>query len=321
MSETQKKINRPLLTTVNFIATVAVVMLLLYTFKQLKYRFFLFGVFAIIVMVVTTCLEYYFCRIVFKYPRTVKFKKIIITLTFMYLGLITLIITFSLNKSWNFRTVIAVICQILYSCISFYALYYMWKIRPLNIIEERASANDNYNMDHNNQPSGAYSPEIEEDGSIYIPPEPFYNYDNELITNNHQQNMACSNSNNFEAVSTPNYSENARNLTNGLQYGISTRRTASSPTICAIGNQNSLINDDKETYKRASSFFEDYGILSNADLNLNDISKNYSAQYLDLSTTTGAISEYEMLYMQSEMIDGSQIMCNPYANVCAENII
>lgn len=321
MSETQKKINRPLLTSINFGATIVVIVLLFYTFKQLNYKFFLIGVLSVLLMVVTTCLEYYFCRIIFKYPRFVKLRKIIISLSLMYIGLIMLIITISISNSWNFKFICTVICQILYSLITFYAIYYMKKVKPLSIYETRTADNNlfriHYHHNHD-QTSAVYSPDIQDEGNIYIPPDLYNNNDNQSTVNYSMQEVADPISSDIElAVSSPPMSESGRNLTNGMQYRISSRRAASSPTICEM--PYSLEN--KETYKRKSSFYDDYGLPSNSDFNINDVSKSCYAIYLDGISTTGAISEYEVYYGQSEMLDSQQPMCNPYANVCAETII
>lgn len=320
MSGTEIKFNRPLLTTINFVATVIDVMVLFYSFKQLKSSYFLLGVVGILLMIVTTCLECYFCRNAFRNPRIAKIRKFIISLLLMYIGLLMLITAVSLNKSWNFRLACTVICQVLYSCISFFALYCISRIKPINLIEERESTQNSNSIYQVEQIPGAYSPEIEDDGTIYVPPELYHNYGVDPIEDSTQLSIDHSSSSDIESPSNLNLTESGINLTSGLQYRISSQRTSSSPAIYLTEKYYSLANDNKEFYQRSSSLLERYGVPSNKCSDSNENSKSASAQFLE-SSTTGAFSEYDMLYGQPDMLDGSQPLCNPYANVYAENII
>lgn len=321
MNSNHKKINRTLLTTLNFIATVIVIIALFYSFKQLRYRYIIVGVIGIFLMIIATCLECYFCRIVFKFPRVIKVHNFIISLSMMYAGLIMLITTISLNKAWNFVLVCTVICQVLYSGISIYALYYIFKIRRLNNFRiERSIIGSNQRTNNIEQSSIAYSPELQDSGPIFIPPE-LYNSDNEQYQNETQTSNATTLLNEESLFTPPTYTESARNLTDGLQYRIASQRTTSAPNIYYVEKPYSFIDENKEFYKRASSSFEDYGIPPKNCYDSIKLSKSSeSIQYLDINVTTGAVSEYEMLYGQQDFCDDTQPLCNPYANMCSDNV-
>ena len=109
----------------------------------------------------------YILRIVFKFPRVIKVHNFIISLSMMYAGLLMLITTISLNKAWNFVLICTVICQVLYSGISIYALYYIFKIRRLNNFRiERSIIGSNQRTNNIEQSSIAYSPELQ-DRDVY----------------------------------------------------------------------------------------------------------------------------------------------------------
>lgn len=259
---------------VNYVATVIVVILLFYNFYTFKtMRYFILGIVGIFLMIISTIFECYFCRIVFSFPRAIKIRNFIITLALMYLGVLILVLTVTLNHSWKFSLILTVVCQFLYSFISYYAIYLIIKKRPFNIPEESGVENTS----NNHQISNAYSPEIQYDGSVYLPPDPYYNDFNEEQSNSNL---------------TDRYSESGRKLTNGLHY------VSPSPNIYSIGKLDSN---------------ELYGIKYPKSSDSN--------QVIDLNSTTGAVSEYEILHAQSEASDAENTFCNPYANMHSENVI
>ena len=276
----------------NYTATFIIIIALFYTFytfKQLHY--FIVGIVGIFLMIISSCFQSYFCRVLIMQPYSTKIRNFIVLLFLMYLGVFLLILTITLNKSWNISFIFTIVLQILYSFISFFAIFKLIKNRPFRNRSANQASND---QDNSDQVSSAYSPGFQNDGEIFIPPDPFTNYDIETQHGSIQTNNSNYGSNNHVFLT-----DEGRNLTNGLHY------PKSSPIIFSLDKDNLQSNNgNDELYKRTSSFYDEYGLSSNLDIN-----------------TTGAISEYEGLYEQNHMIDNAQPACNPYANMNSENVI
>lgn len=276
LDSVDKKVKKLLI--LNYIATFIVIVTLFYTFftfKQLYY--FIVGIVGLFLMIVSTCFQCYLYRILIISPYSLKIRNFVILLSLMYLGILMLILTITLNHSWSITFVFTIAIQVLYSFISFFAIFKLIRKRPFI---NQPSENDAEQVSH------AYSPGNQNEAGIFVPPEPFS--DNELNLSSYQANS-----------NDPVYvTEIGRNLTSGLNYSHSINSN----------EKNNASVDNMEFYKRTSSVFDDYGVPNNSNRNI-DIN------------STGAVSEYQILYGQTDASDDfNHHACNPYDNMHAESI-